>query len=96
MVVRSVVSNHEVTGHARTRGWRLRLRRAVEVPTLGRLVLVRGLVSEQQLAHAIAIQRLSGERLGRVLVRLDYLDESRLEGLLGRQQLLRWLTYFLG
>jgi len=78
------------------RGWRAWVHRAVEAPTLGQLVLRRGAVSRQQLAHAIAIQRLSGERLGHVLVRLEYLGETDLDHLLGQQRVLRWLTWVLG
>lgn len=78
------------------RGWRTWIHNAVEAPTLGQLVLRRSLVSRRQLAHAIAIQRLSGERLGHVLVRLDYLGEADLDHLLSRQRVLRWLNQILG
>ena len=57
------------TPAATVRGWRVRLSRAIhrnfEAPALGQVLLRRQLVTRQQLAQAIAIQRLSGERLGR-------------------------------
>ncbi len=84
------------TGRPLVRGWRSRVLHAIEAPTLGQCVRRRGLVNEQQLAQAIAIQRLSGERLGHVLVRLNYLEETELAHILSRQRLLRWLGYWLG
>ena len=78
------------------RSWRGRMHSALDAPTLGQLVLRRGMVTRQQLAHAIAIQRLSGERLGHVLVRLDYVGDQDMEQVLGRQRLRRWLAYWLG
>jgi hypothetical protein len=90
----------EQSGHLETvvsvSRWRLWLHHAIEAPTLGQSLLRRHLITDEQLARAIAIQRLSGERLGHVLVRLEYLAEAELEHILARQRLLRWLNQFLG
>ncbi len=77
-------------------GWRRRLHNAVEAPTLGQSLLRRNLITDAQLARALAIQRLSGERLGHVLVRLESLAEAELEHSLHRQRILRWLAQWLG
>ncbi len=77
-------------------GWRRRLHNAVEAPALGQSLLRRNLITDEQLARAIAIQRLSGERLGHVLVRLEYLAEVDLDHVLNRQRILRWLSQWLG
>ncbi len=76
--------------------WRAWLRSVVETQTLGQLVRRQGLVSDQQLAQAIAIQRLSGERLGHVLIRLDYVEAQVLDRILSRQRAARWLNKILG
>jgi hypothetical protein len=77
-------------------GWRLWVHNVIEAPTLGQSLLRRHLITEEQLARAIAIQRLSGERLGHVLVRLDYVAAAELDHILNRQRVLRWLTQLFG
>jgi type IV pilus assembly protein PilB len=53
---------------------------------LGDLLVAEGLISEDQLARALAVQKKgSGERLGSVLVRLDLIHEEQLIGFLSRQ-----------
>ncbi|MEI8393706.1 MAG: hypothetical protein WCF85_03150 [Rhodospirillaceae bacterium] len=71
--------------------WRSYLQNRFEIQTLGQYLLRRGLITRLQLARALAIQRLSGERLGHVLVRLDYLTEEQLNHHLYRLRLECWL-----
>jgi MSHA biogenesis protein MshE len=52
---------------------------------IGEMLLAAGELSQQQLDEALAVQRESGRRLGRVLVEQGYIDEDRLLSLLGRQ-----------
>ena len=77
-------------------GWRRWLHDAVEAPTLGQFLLRHNRITDQQLARALAIQRLSGERLGHVLVRSECLTETELTTILNRQYVLRWLTRLFG
>jgi hypothetical protein len=77
-------------------GWRRWLHNAVEAPTLGQFLLRHNRITDQQLARALAIQRLSGERLGHVLVRSECLTETELTSILNRQHILRWLARLLG
>jgi type IV pilus assembly protein PilB len=53
---------------------------------LGDLLLAEGLISEEQLAQALVVQKKgSGERLGSILVRLNLIHEEQLTGFLSRQ-----------
>ncbi|MBJ6801436.1 Ig-like domain-containing protein [Geomonas propionica] len=53
---------------------------------LGALLVQSGRITAQQLDHAIAEQKKSGERLGEVFMRLGILTELQLKGLLDWQQ----------
>jgi type IV pilus assembly protein PilB len=59
------------TAQARPRGAPTRQR-------LGQLLLARGVITEDQLAHALREKGSSGERLGQVMVRLGLITESEL------------------
>src|SRR5262245_53674682 len=52
---------------------------------LGDLLIAEGLVTEQQLHHALAQQKGTNDKLGSVLVRLQLLTEEQLIGFLSRQ-----------
>ena len=52
---------------------------------LGDLLVGEGLISEDQLARALAAQKGSSERLGSILVRLRFIREEQLIGFLSRQ-----------
>lgn len=54
-------------------------------PRLGGLLVKEGIISESQLAKALAIQRRSGGLLGQILIRMGCFDEDKLVELLGRQ-----------
>src|SRR5262249_56785796 len=57
-------------------------RRALPRQRLGELLLERGVITEEQLAHALSEKGDTGERLGQILVRLGLITESDLvEGL---------------
>src|SRR5262249_33983313 len=51
-------------------------RRALPRQRLGELLLERGVITEDQLAHALSEKGDTGERLGHVLVRLGLITES--------------------
>jgi type IV pilus assembly protein PilB len=52
---------------------------------LGDLLLADGLITDEQLASALAQQKQRGEKLGSILVRLKYLGDEQLIGFLSRQ-----------
>ncbi len=52
---------------------------------IGDLLVQNGVLTEQQLETALEQQREKGQKLGRVLVDLGYLDEERFLGLLSQQ-----------
>src|SRR5262245_42095306 len=52
---------------------------------LGDLLIAEGLVTEQQLRHALAQQKGTNDKIGSVLVRLQLLTEEQLIGFLSRQ-----------
>ncbi|MFW5926714.1 MAG: GspE/PulE family protein [Wenzhouxiangella sp.] len=52
---------------------------------LGDLLVQHKIISEHQLEEALAEQKRSGHKLGRVLVQLGYVDEGKLLDFLGRQ-----------
>ncbi len=58
-------------------------------PTLGALLLQRGLISEEALETALAEHLATGRRLGEILVEHGHLDAAGLEGLLAEQQATR-------
>jgi general secretion pathway protein E len=57
----------------------------MQTPRLGELLVARGLVSEHQLADALAMQTLSGGLLGQLLIRMGALSEIDLNKLLSEQ-----------
>ncbi len=52
----------------------------------GALLTMTGRISQEQLEHAIALQRITGEKLGEVFVRLKILNEEQRNNLLTYQQ----------
>ena len=54
-------------------------------PKLGTLLLEKGLLTEEQLDHALAERGKSGELLGETLVRLGFIFEDELARVLGEQ-----------
>lgn len=50
----------------------------VGTTTLGQHLLKKGLITEEQLIHALKIQRLEGIKIGTALVRLGFISEDRL------------------
>ena len=50
----------------------------MQTPRLGELLVSRGLVSEQELADALAMQALIGGLLGQLLIRIGALSENDL------------------
>ncbi|MHC4948786.1 MAG: GspE/PulE/PilB domain-containing protein, partial [Planctomycetota bacterium] len=52
---------------------------------IGSILVERGLISEEQLAEAIAEQNRSGERLDRVLVRLGMVSSAQVLEAIGQQ-----------
>ena len=57
----------------------------MQTPRLGELLVARGLVSEAQLADALAMQQLTGGLLGQLLIRMGALAEIDLNKLLSEQ-----------
>jgi len=57
----------------------------MQSPRLGELLLARGLVSERELADALAMQALTGGLLGQLLIRIGALSEIELNKLLSEQ-----------
>ena len=55
------------------------------VKKLGELLLASQLITQEQLSEARRLQDQSGERLGSLLVTLDYLEPDVLVELLGKQ-----------
>jgi len=53
--------------------------------TLGQRLVVSGLISSEQLATALRYQRIHGGRLGSLLVSLNFIKESVIEGRLGQR-----------
>jgi hypothetical protein len=65
---------------------------------LGDLLVEHGLLSRDQLTHAVAEQRVQGGQLGQILVSLGYISSRQLNCTLMRQRLLRkiaWVVAFL-
>jgi len=58
----------------------------VAVPALATLACEEGLLTQEQVREGVAEGLRSGERLGEVLLRLGWLDERQLAGLIGRQR----------
>jgi len=54
---------------------------------LGQLLLEKGLITEEELSAALLEQSLTGEKLGRVLVKLKMISESTLNELLGIKEM---------
>lgn len=52
---------------------------------IGDLLVQAGAISDEQLSHALAEQKQSGQRLGRVLTDLGFVDEDQLLSLLSQQ-----------
>jgi general secretion pathway protein E len=57
----------------------------MQTPRLGELLVARGLVSERELADALAMQALTGGLLGQLLIRIGALSEIELNKLLSEQ-----------
>jgi hypothetical protein len=60
-----------------------------EQSRLGQILLNKKLISEEQLAQAIAAQRSTGQRLGEVLAAMQLVSEAQLRGAIRRQRNLR-------
>lgn len=56
-----------------------------EKKKLGEILVEAGLVSKQQIDEALRVQKETGERLGKVLVRLNLINEEALISFLGEQ-----------
>ncbi|MDG5813827.1 ATPase, T2SS/T4P/T4SS family [Chitinispirillales bacterium ANBcel5] len=52
---------------------------------LGEILIAQGLVTEEQLLHALQEHRSTGASLGKILIRLGYLSEDDLSSVLGEQ-----------
>jgi hypothetical protein len=52
---------------------------------LGDIIVERGLITANQLEHALAVQRESGSKLGEVLVELGYITRVALAGVITEQ-----------
>jgi type IV pilus assembly protein PilB len=52
---------------------------------LGDLLVAEGLITEEQLSHALGQQKESGDKLGSILVKLNLINEEQLVGFLSRQ-----------
>jgi len=61
----------------------------VERSQLGRLLLARGLVTDEQLGEAIRLQQSSGQRLGEVLVAQGWVSEQQIARALRKQSNIR-------
>ncbi|GAB3419356.1 hypothetical protein NX774_13425 [Massilia agilis] len=67
-----------------------------EQSRLGQILLGKKLISEEQLAQAIAAQRSSGKRLGEVLAELKLITEAQVRGAMRRQRNLRMAAALAG
>jgi type IV pilus assembly protein PilB len=61
-------------------------------PLLGELMVSEGLVSREQLAHVLAEQKRTGDKLGQILVRLELISEEQLIVFLSKQYQVRALS----
>ena len=64
------------------------MRKTVEVAAkrrLGDIIVERGLITAEQLEHALLVQRESGSKLGEVLVELGYITRVCLAGVITEQ-----------
>ena len=59
--------------------------RAISWRPLGQLFVEKGLLTEERLEHALAVQAATGGRLGEKLVELGYVSSSSLAQLLAEQ-----------
>lgn len=64
--------------------------KALEKSRLGEILVSRGLVSREQLAQALELQRQTGERLGEVMIAQGWLTETQLRRALTRQRSYRY------
>ena len=53
--------------------------RRIEIKPLGELLLNRGLISDEDLKNALALQQERREKLGRILIDLGYVSERAIE-----------------
>ncbi|MCS0608309.1 hypothetical protein NX773_09040 [Massilia solisilvae] len=67
-----------------------------EQSRLGQILLGKKLISEEQLAQAIAAQRSSGKRLGEVLAELKLITDAQVRGAMRRQRNLRMAAALAG
>lgn len=67
-----------------------------EQSRLGQILLGKKLISEEQLAQAIAAQHRSGKRLGEVLAELKLITEAQVRGAMRRQRNLRMAAALAG
>ena len=66
-----------------------RIQRSHERSRLGRLLLEKGIISEEQLSKAIEQQKITGQKLGEVLTGWNLATQRQINGLLRRQRNLR-------
>src|SRR5919106_983542 len=59
---------------------------------LGDLLIAEGLITEEQLGRALAEQKSSTEKLGAILLKLNFLQEEQLVGFLSRQYAIPSIT----
>lgn len=69
-----------------------RIQRSHERSRLGRLLLEKGIISEEQLNKAIEQQKITGQKLGEVLTGWNLATQRQINGLLRRQRNLRMAT----
>lgn len=69
-----------------------RIQRSHERSRLGRLLLEKGIISEEQLNQAIEQQKITGQKLGEVLTGWNLATQRQITGLLRRQRNLRMAT----
>ena len=69
-----------------------RIQRSHERSRLGRLLLEKGIISEEQLNKAIEQQKITGQKLGEVLTGWNLATQRQITGLLRRQRNLRMAT----
>lgn len=84
LAVPAVASSPALPGSPTPEG-KLRLAAYNEPVGIGSILYERGLITDEQLTHAIAEQNRSGERLDRVLIRLGFVRSGDVLEAIGHQ-----------
>ena len=58
---------------------------SLSIRRLGDLLVAEGLLTDEQLKQALAEQKGTTEKIGSILIRLNYINEEQLIGFLSRQ-----------